>query len=223
MRCLLCFMTIEEDVRWHTLFQSKTYQYCDACRPHLKKITGPICESCGRPQTTNKLCPDCVKRPHALRVYNRALYYYDAPMQKLLATCKYRHHYHALAPLKQTVNQSFLTYYKSVKHITLIPIPVSNERMEERLFNQAAVIAHMINRPVFHGLKRVHQEKQAKKNRKERLNTANPFYLAPHITLPKGPVVLIDDVYTTGTTIHHAANVLHKAGIGAIYSFTLAR
>ncbi|SFO86915.1 competence protein ComFC [Halolactibacillus alkaliphilus] len=223
MRCLLCFKSIEQAVSWHTLFQPVTAQYCAACRPHLTKITGAYCKRCHRPQAKTKTCSDCAKRNQPALLYNRSVYCYDAAMKDMLIICKYRHHYHALSSLTKPVRQAFFNQFKTVKHLTLIPIPVSDERMEERLFNQATIISAMIPRPVFFGLKRHHQEKQAKKNRKQRLQTPNPFYLDPHLPLPTGPVVLIDDVYTTGTTLHHAANVLAEAGIEAIYSFTLAR
>ena len=223
MKCLICFTDCDQVVSWRSLGNRQRLGYCADCEPKLKKLTGLVCPDCGRDMLTGEVCHDCRERKGKSLSYNRSLYHYDEACKELLALCKYRYHYHALTPLKREINHGFLQHYGKLKRVTLVPVPVSTERMEERLFNQSALIASMINRPVLALLDKHHTEKQALKTRKERLEIANPFYLTEGNPLPKGPIVLIDDVYTTGTTIHHAANVLKTAGISEIYSFTLAR
>ncbi|MGM0524501.1 MAG: ComF family protein [Bacillota bacterium] len=223
MICINCLTDMNQAVSWHSLGKRQHLGYCADCEPKLKIITGPVCPDCGRSMLTGEVCHDCRERKHKSLTYNRSLYHYDEACKDLLTLCKYRYHYHALTPLKRDINQGFLQHYGKIKQVTLVPVPVSIERMEERLFNQSELIASMINRPVLSLLNKHHTDKQALKTRKERLDLANPFYLTEDQSLPKGPIVLIDDVYTTGTTIHHAANVLKTAGMSEIYSFTLAR
>ncbi|GEM01724.1 competence protein ComFC [Halolactibacillus halophilus] len=223
MKCLICLTDMNQAISWQSLGKRQRYGYCADCEPKLKLITGPVCPDCGRHVSTGAMCHDCKERRGKSLSYNRSLYHYDGASKALLTLCKYRYHYHALTPLKREINQGFLQHYGKLKQATLVPVPVSTKRMEERLFNQAALIASLINRPALSLLDKHHTGKQALKTRQERLDLANPFYLTEGKSLPKGPIVLIDDVYTTGTTIHHAANVLKTAGISEIYSFTLAR
>lgn len=223
MKCLNCLTEMDTQVSWQSIGQKNGLAYCADCQPKLKRIVGIICPDCGRCMPTRERCGDCQERVTKSLSYNRSLYHYNDACKQLLALCKYRYHYHALIPMKQEIHQGFLQQYLQLKKVTLVPIPLSTERMEERLFNQSTLIASMINRPMLPLLHKHHTDKQALKSRKERLDTVNPFYLTEGYVLPKGPIILIDDVYTTGTTIHHAANVLKKAGMDEIYSFTLAR
>ena len=106
------------------------------------------------------------------------------------------------------------------KELVVVPVPLSEERLSERGFNQAKVLADFFPFPTRGALKRVHGEKQAKKTRKERIFTNNPFILIRPI---EKPVLLVDDIYTTGTTIRHAAALLKEHGTPEVYSFTLIR
>ncbi|KGO19924.1 hypothetical protein Q757_10105 [Oenococcus alcoholitolerans] len=62
----------------------------------------------------------------------------------------------------------------------------------------------------------------SKLGRRQRMAKNNPFVCLK--SLPENPhIILADDVYTTGATLHHAADTLKKAGAGIIESITLAR
>jgi competence protein ComFC len=219
----MCLTAIDQSVSWESIGKRQKLAYCANCRPQLNMIRGAVCRHCGRLRINDTVCHDCQVREASGLSYNRSVYHYDEACKQLLALCKYRYHYHALTPFKREINQRFLHHYGKLKKVTLVPVPVSTERIDERLFNQSALLASMIERRTRPLLKKHHTEKQALKTKDDRLRLMNPFYLAEDQVLPKGVIVLIDDVYTTGTTIHHAANVLKSAGFNEIYSFTLAR
>jgi competence protein ComFC len=107
----------------------------------------------------------------------------------------------------------------------LVPIPLSNERQYERGFNQAEIFAKNLTANVQPLLKRVtHEEKQSKKTRKDRMaKKNNPFIVTNEGGLKNKSILLIDDVYTTGSTLRYAAKVLKDAGADQISSITLAR
>src|SRR5690625_1097913 len=69
-------------------------------------------------------------------------------------------------------------------------------------------------------LTRIHSEKQSKKTRSERLSADNPFVAAKKVNKP---VILVDDIYTTGTTLRHAATLLKEQGCPEVYAYTLIR
>ncbi len=105
------------------------------------------------------------------------------------------------------------------------PIPLSNERLIERGFNQvsemleAAAVDYRLLLDRKH-----HATPQAKKTRKERLAGIQPFVLAVDPSLIKGQTIfLIDDVYTTGQTLFHAASCLLPHQPNEIYTYSLAR
>ncbi|WP_234898348.1 ComF family protein [Bacillus altitudinis] len=70
---------------------------------------------------------------------------------------------------------------------------------------------------------KVHQSKQSKKRKNERLHQQNLFQLRQSNPIVLKDVVLIDDIYTTGATVYHAAKILKGAGAKSVSSFTLIR
>ena len=65
-------------------------------------------------------------------------------------------------------------------------------------------------------------KKQSEKTRQERLQLKQPFKVKENVGVPK-KVLLVDDVYTTGATIHLAAKVLKETGVEEVESLTLFR
>ncbi|MCF6515682.1 ComF family protein [Lactobacillus sp. S2-2] len=122
------------------------------------------------------------------------------------------------------VFQNDLVNYLNNKSEILVPIPVSEKAMESRGFNQ--VIGLIENIEYCECLKALNNKKnQSKKNRKERLQTKQPFsIISDQIKLVEGKeVILIDDIYTTGVTLRHATNLLLHNGVKKVRSLTLAR
>uniref|UniRef100_UPI0013D4F33D ComF family protein n=1 Tax=Peribacillus alkalitolerans TaxID=1550385 RepID=UPI0013D4F33D len=103
--------------------------------------------------------------------------------------------------------------------------PLSEERHYERGFNQAELLAIGLKKHTSNLLKRKnHEEKQSKKSRNDRLQKKeNPFEFVDEINAMGKKFVLVDDVYTTGSTIRYAAMVLLEAGAREVSSITLAR
>ncbi|MFL6558042.1 MAG: ComF family protein, partial [Bacillus sp. (in: firmicutes)] len=105
----------------------------------------------------------------------------------------------------------------------LVPIPLSEERQYERGFNQAAALLIESDFSPANLLTRIHSEKQSKKSRSERIHLPQVFQIMDEIQIVGKQVVLIDDIYTTGSTLRHAAKLLKEAGAETIQSLTIAR
>ncbi|MGD1370531.1 ComF family protein, partial [Enterococcus faecium] len=90
------------------------------------------------------------------------------------------------------------------------PIPLSEKRWLERGFNQVSEMLKAAKIPFQMLLKREqHLLAQAKNTRKERLEMPQPFELAvPLSKIQHKKIMIIDDVYTTGQTLFHAAGCL---------------
>ncbi|SFM23881.1 competence protein ComFC [Gracilibacillus orientalis] len=231
MYCLKCQDWISQPVTWSTLFlPNEQTQLCDSCQSQLKRIAGTICERCGRQMPNETMCEDCNKwqsnkKYRDTLLFNRSLFQYTPFMQEVITQWKYRGDYQLKDIFSPYIKKEIRNFYPT-KSFTIVPIPLTNERLHDRAFNQAIaiaeIIAHHHKNPVIHALSRnvSHSEKQSKKSRQQRITTKNPFFLTKSL---ETDVLLVDDIYTTGMTIHHAAKLLQEAGCAHIYSFTLVR
>ncbi|MCM2675702.1 ComF family protein [Alkalicoccobacillus plakortidis] len=116
-------------------------------------------------------------------------------------------------------------YQRHYQEYTVAAIPLSERSLEEREFNQVELLIESWRCNTM-TLGRIDREKQSKKSRNDRILLVqdSPFYveeIAEKDLLNK--VVLIDDIYTTGTTVRQAAKTLKKAGAQTVASLTVAR
>ncbi|MFC2947265.1 ComF family protein [Virgibacillus sediminis] len=156
--------------------------------------------------------------------WNHSLFTYNSAIKEMVAAWKYRGDYQIGSIFKAAMTTSyqrkFSTIHKDHKEMLAVPIPLSQERMNERGFNQAQMLAEYLPLKTASVLTRHHGEKQSKKSRAERVGTKNPFEVKRQLNKP---VVLVDDIYTTGTTLRHAAELLKQNDCPAVYSLTLIR
>ena len=227
MHCLWCETEIVIEVTWSNfLFPDPIPYLCSKCQNGLERLTGSLCNKCGR-RSEQEVCHDCERwqqKPEweGILLSNRSVYAYNRQMQEMLARWKYRGDYVLRDAFADEWRRQFKqTFNKSLrKKAVLLPVPLSTERLRERGFNQAQALAELAGLPVEMALARHHGEKQSKKTRQERLSSENPFYLLRPVQIP---VILVDDIYTTGITIRHAARLLKENGCPEVYAFTLAR
>ena len=109
----------------------------------------------------------------------------------------------------------------------LIPVPIHPKRLRTRGFNQAEVLARKLGEalslPVCAGIleRSRNTEPQKELRASERLrNLEKAFCVRGECELPHS-AILIDDIYTTGSTIEACARALKKAGMERVYFFAL--
>ena len=108
----------------------------------------------------------------------------------------------------------------------MIPIRLSAERYQQRGFNQVTAVLEAAGVRFQELLEKVvDTAPQAQRSRRKRLVEAQPFAVKPDVACEiKGKkLLLIDDVYTTGRTLYHAAEALQSFGPQSIRSFSIAR
>ena len=227
MICLWCGEEILSVTTWSNLFlPDKQMKLCKSCRSPLKPIDENVlhCRKCWK-QSEEDLCEDCEYWENHFHgdplEQNWALYEYNDAMKEMIAKWKYRGDYILGEMFKEDFRSLFLKKIRStIKHPMIVPLPLSVERMKERGFNQAEMLARFLTSSPIEPLERIHGEKQSKRNRKERMESKNPFFMEGTVNKP---VILVDDIYTTGTTIRHAASLLKERGCPGVYSYTLVR
>ena len=224
--CLLCNEEMRQELSWKSVFLKVTEKgCCETCNAKFERITGDRCRICSRTLVDSQdfLCYDCIRWERdatwsGCLNSNHSLFSYNDFLKEIIAKYKYRGDYAIAGAFTSYVKQ----YLAETEFDCLVPIPLSAEREMERGFNQAKGLADMAGYSCQEFLMRTHSEKQSKKSRHERIHTTQVFQVCSEEVQGKH-ILLVDDIYTTGSTLRHAAKVLKLAGAEEVKSLTLAR
>lgn len=207
------------------------YQFCPACAQAVQPISPPICARCGRPQTAPtrrcRLCRQIEDNP--LQMVRVATVYTDP-----IRTAIHRLKYEQCPELSQDLARYLVAVYRQGPWTTLpdpidvcLPVPLHRQRMAERGYNQSALLAAAFGRrvgtPVQPGWIVRHQQTRSQVGlsaAERRQNVAGAFRAAPAVA--DRVVLLIDDVFTTGSTLMACAGAAREAGATAVYGLVLA-
>ncbi|WP_045518224.1 ComF family protein [Neobacillus niacini] len=231
-QCLICHEIIQPLMGWRAIFsEEKELIICPTCEGKFEKIQGEKCRICSRlfqfldeRFRHGDLCHDCERweKDPEWKGYldsNHSIFIYNDFFKEVMAKFKYRGDYVLAKIFVQSIKE-FL--WKTTPDL-LVPIPLSNERLYERGFNQAeAVLIESGLTPTI-PLTRIHSEKQSKKSRLERIHIPQVFQVDHQIEIIGKNILLLDDIYTTGSTLRHAAKLLKESGAERVQSLTLAR
>lgn len=175
---------------------------------------------CGRSQTRVELCEDCQRWPLNTGFHNVALFDYNDAMQAYFHRYKFQGDYR----LRRVFEKSMQVAVARLEKDLVFTIPVAPSTLATRGFNQVSGwLFDGNNQP---GLQTKNQQKgipQSQKDRRARLQMPQPFTLAPTTVVTGKRVLLVDDIYTTGRTIRHAATLLLESGAKSVTGLTLAR
>jgi ComF family protein len=113
----------------------------------------------------------------------------------------------------------------------IIPVPLHEERMRSRGFNQASIVAHALSKSLRlpldeTSLRRISSSEKyrAGLDAKGRMETVSGAFQVRHPRLVRDEIVLlVDDVFTTGATVSACAETLIHAGAKAVFVLTIAR
>ena len=196
---------------------------CHACQKALPQQALITCHDCALMITTPGLCGRCLRQGFAFdAVY--AAHPYSYPISELIQAFKYQKRLNLAKPLAQLMLKN-----RPPKTDILIPSPLHQHRLKERGFNQSLLLAkylsHFSQIPLITdaAIKIRDTQKQSLLNEKTRQhNLSGAFYIHPHKV--KGlSITVIDDVLTSGTTMHTLAKALKKAGATVVNAWVLAR
>ncbi|PPA70254.1 ComF family protein [Jeotgalibacillus proteolyticus] len=227
-RCISCHEPILLEMRWSDLFTKQTIDpLCSECKSVLKPIVPDrICSICSRQMNEKTYaCSDC-KAWSAHPLYsdvlhsNRSIYLYSEELKELIKRFKYDRDYYLGACFSMQIKEALSSM---APYDFLVPIPMHPAKEKKRTFNQAEALLALSGLPCHHLLIRAESSSsaQAQKNRHDRLLSQNPFSSTKKLN--NQSIVVIDDLYTTGTTIRHAAYALKQAGAGKVSSITVGR
>lgn len=147
-----------------------------------------------------------------------AIYHYEENMKDYFSRYKFMGDYCLRKTFQKDIKNNLKPFFK--KGYTIVPVPLSEERLVERGFNQVEGLIEGI--PYQDIFEKRDIEKQSSKTREERLNQDNAFCLKKGIDVPD-KIIIVDDIYTTGSTLYHMVQLLEAIGIKEVLTFSLAR
>lgn len=202
---------------------------CPGCLAQLKPVHAPFCMKCGREliERQGEYCPACLKKPRSFDSGAALLNYNDAA-QWSLAQVKYRNRREYLDFYAEAMNLRFQKRVRAWGCAVMVPVPVHSSRLRTRGFNQAQELAKRLSCmwriPVETKLlyRRRPTAPQRDLDPAQRLkNLQSAFAVSERAEIPES-VLLIDDIYTTGSTMEACARVLRAAGVRRIHFLVIA-
>lgn len=207
--------------------------WCGDCLETLPWIRSPRCPQCGRPflkssSSPDHLCGDCLLAHYPFDTARSATTYAGVVRERILQL-KFGAQLHWVPPLVELLA---LTFEKEMfgKVELILPVPLHVRRLRQRGFNQAGLLAKALGKRVDLSVRfdvlhrRFWTEPQTRLKRQERLeNVKDAFGVAKPSAVEGLAVLLVDDVFTTGSTINECAGTLKDAGAAGVHALTVAR
>lgn len=195
---------------------------CDAAL-RQEKLIYHVCPQCLSPRFGNAPCPYCLEGGMQGLYKAYAPYHYHGVVQQLVVQLKFGMVEDAAQPLASAMAEC-------VQHSSfdaLVPVPLSKNRLRERGFNQAALLADMVAErngfTVLNALRRVrntHRQSAILSALRRERNVAHAFEAV--VPVQGHRLLLVDDVRTTGATARACADALLNAGAKEVSLLTAA-
>ena len=203
--------------------------FCLECIKKLPLLHGKRCKGCGGElDGVLELCSHCLKMPPRPWINAMSIMKMEGLAETAIYGLKFRGST-AMARALSEIAVPLLQHDDFLNIDCIVPVPLHWTRYFKRTYNQSELLAKMIaaklNKPYCNLLKRRRATtRQATLSREERLKNLKGAFAVRSISKVQGTkILLVDDVLTTGATLHACAEALNKAGAGAITVFTAAR
>ena len=147
-----------------------------------------------------------------------SIFPYEGMARQLLLSYKFNEKSYMYVCFVNFILKNKKIFEKIQSYDTIIPVPISKKRMKERGYNQSLLIAKKLSKDLKIQLQEncllktkniIEQSKLNKKQRAE--NIQNVYELKNGEILNNKRILLIDDIYTTGSTVNECAKILQQA------------
>lgn len=209
--------------------------WCRACLEELPWIRPPICTVCGCPfpdsaPTAGHLCGDCILSAFSFDSARSATNH-SGVVRDRIHQLKFGGQLCFGPPLAELLAKVLREDgFASDSVDLLVPVPLHVRRLGRRGFNQAGILARMLGEKLgmtvrFDALVRKQwTDPQTRLSRMERLeNVKGAFAVRNEAEVEGKRIILVDDVFTTGTTLSECAKTLKASGAVAVHAVTVTR
>ena len=222
-QCVACGTLVEE-----------AHALCGACWVKTPFIDGLVCDACGVPLLgeaagARPLCDDCMTAPRPWEK-GRAVLVYRDNARRIVLSLKHADRIDLVRPAARWMATRVPALLPADG--VIVPVPLHWTRLLTRRFNQAALLARAIGKISEHKvipdalIRRRRTAVQEHMTREERTRNldgammANPMRVR---ALAGKPLLLVDDVFTSGATFGEATRAARAAGISSVSVLALAR
>lgn len=208
--------------------------------PIINLFSERNCPLCARPASQN-FCIDCIRQVQGCQISQPwsqsqqgspvfAWGQYGGALKRAIAALKYESHPYLAQTLGQWMGQSWLQH-DFPSNLLVVPIPMHREKLQQRGFNQAELLAEGFCQITRFSLERQallrirSTEAQFGLSAEQRAkNLAGAMQVSPLWKGPQGrPILLLDDIYTTGATVNAATQALQQRSLKVYGVIALAK
>lgn len=207
----------------------RVHYLCDACWEQIEFLKPPWCQICGLPRWS-AACAGCREHPPLFRKL-RAIAFYEPTLREAIHLMKYEKKQVISKHLVQLLQAHLPADLASTDYDFLLPVPLHANRFRQRGFNQAEQIAQGVAKIWGRSVRtdilvRVRDtvplsSLHSREERRESITGA--FEVQSPDSIQNRKILLIDDIFTTGTTVNEALKVLQIANPNCVDVLTLTR
>ena len=230
--CISCDRPLSEQVEG-------AIAICNDCAEDIVWVTGLCCEKCGRPlakENRSKLCSDCTAGSSHFYRRGYASVVYTGTVREMVRDMKYRDKaWHADTLVSVMTDRYFKLADPETGelpcHDYIVPVPMNAKKKAKRGYDQAALIAQGLSTRIgtpclVNAIKRVRETKAmsslSEEERRQNLKGAFSIPFDMVYIIEGKSIMLVDDVYTTGSSVSACAEVLLAAGAENVDIFVFA-
>ncbi len=209
-------------------YENRKAGVCPKCRKTLPFVGKNICEICGKELSVPLMnrCRDCADTNHMFDE-GRSIFLYHSSMKNMMYRFKYSNARYMARFFAMAAERKYGDWIRENGVEAIVPVPMYGRKRRIRGYNQAEVfgkaLAKRIGIPCFSKLiirkkNTLPQKCLSKEKRKE--NLKNAFKMQGY-DVKLNCVLIVDDIYTTGTTMDTVAHVLKENGIDHVLCLTI--
>lgn len=211
------------------ILNSKEPYICRKCAEKVRFIEGRTCVTCGTIMKSmyENVCPECQNSRH---IFDEGFspFAYEGDIRESIARYKYRGRAEYASFYAACIWKYGQMRIEAWNAEAIIPVPVHSSRLRERGYNQAFLLGKELSAlsgiPLIDSLivrKKKTIAQKALSGAERRKNLAEAFAFNGKGTIPES-VIIVDDIFTTGSTVDALSYILRLNGVKYIYVVTIA-
>ncbi len=237
-RCPICdgLLEPEDNIQLHHTAAHATLRRIAAsstgihaeCQKKLYIVSSPTCMKCGQPidDPQGEYCFDCGRKRHAF-IQGKGVFLYKGAIKTSMYRFKYGGKPEYARYFAMQANKYYGKWIQQEKIDLIIPVPMYRKKEKMRGYNQAATFAKALSKEtgIPYSKKMVKRTKNTEPQKllndvERKNNLKNAFKVEENIVKYR-QILIVDDIYTTGSTIDAIASEIKKTGTQNIYFLSI--
>jgi ComF family protein len=201
--------------------------FCEKCSAKIHRISDRHCKKCGKElENEAEYCRDCGKNQHFF-TENKAVYLYRGIMKGAMYRFKYSNRREYARVFAKDAARLYGNHFRRMGVQVIVPVPMYEKKKRKRGYNQAEVfgkaLAKEMDLPMDNNLIRRIRDTEPQKNlnpMQRKYNLKKAFKIRKNV-VKLNRVLVVDDIYTTGSTLDGVAEELLSSGVDEVYCLSV--